>query len=171
MIKDNLLEVLHEMEEVTKLFKLEPFDIYLIGGGACILGEYTTRATLDIDFVDLGYPAKYGKVFVLLRDYDMLEYQSTILSPNYKERATKLEEFKYINVYILSKEDVAVSKIIRFQNAVQLIDSDPNMNLTQISNINGYYDQSHFIKELVNIWACHPKNTRKQSLNKIIPAE
>ena len=113
MIRDNLVEVLHEMEEVTKLFKLEPFDIYIIGGGACILGEYTTRATLDIDFVDLGYPAKYGKVFTLLRDYDMLEYQSTILSPKYKERATKLKEFKYINVYILSKEDVAVSKIIR----------------------------------------------------------
>lgn len=43
----------------------------------------------------------------------MLEYQSTILSPNYKEREKKLEEFKYINVYILSKEDIAVSKIIR----------------------------------------------------------
>jgi len=113
MIRDNLIEVLHEMEEVTKLFKLEPFDIYIIGGGACILGDYTTRATLDIDFVDLGYPAKYGKVFVLLRDYDMLEYQSTILSPTYKERAIKLEEFKYINVYILSKEDIVVSKIIR----------------------------------------------------------
>ena len=41
-----------EMEEVTKLFKLESFDIYIIGGGACILGEYTTRATLDIDFVE-----------------------------------------------------------------------------------------------------------------------
>lgn len=113
MIKDNLIEVIHEMEEVTKLFNLEPFDIYIIGGGACILGEYTTRATLDIDFVDLGYPAKYGKVFVLLRDYDMLEYQSTILSPSYKERAIKLEEFQYINVYILSKEDIAISKIIR----------------------------------------------------------
>lgn len=113
MIKDNLIEVLHEMEEVTKLFKLEPFDIYLIGGSACILGEYTNRATLDIDFVDLGYPAKYGKVFVLLRDYDMLEYESTILSPSYKERAIKLPEFQYINVYILSKEDIAVSKIIR----------------------------------------------------------
>ena len=61
MIKDNLLEVLHEMEEVTKLFKLEPFDIYLIGGSACMLGEYTTRATMDVDFVDIGYPAKYGK--------------------------------------------------------------------------------------------------------------
>lgn len=113
MIKDNLLEVLHEMEEVTKFFKLEPFDIYLIGGSACMLGEYTTRATMDVDFVDLGYPAKYGKVFVLLRDYDMLEYESTLLSPTYKERAIKLEDFKYINVYILSKEDVAISKIIR----------------------------------------------------------
>lgn len=113
MIKENLIEVLHEMEEVTKLFKLEPFDIYIIGGSACILGEYTTRATLDIDFIDLGYPAKYGKTFSLLRDYDMLEYQSTILSPTYQKRAIKLKEFNYINVYILSKEDVVVSKIIR----------------------------------------------------------
>lgn len=116
MIKDNLIEVIHQMEEVTKLFKLEPFDIYIIGGGACILGEYTTRATLDIDFVDLGYPSKYGKVFALLRDYDMLEYQSTVLSPTYKERAIKLEEFKYINVYILSREDIVISKIIRLAN-------------------------------------------------------
>lgn len=113
MIKDNLLQVLHEMEEVTKLFNLKPFGIYIIGGSACVLGEYTTRATLDVDFVDLGYPAKYGKVFALLRDYDMLEYESTILSPSYKKRAIKLEQFKYINVYILSKEDVAISKIIR----------------------------------------------------------
>ncbi len=113
MIREKLIEVLYEMEEVTKLFKLEPFDIYIIGGSACILGEYTNRATLDIDFVDLGYPAKYGKAFSLLRDYDMLEYQSTILSPTYKQRAIKLDEFSYINVYILSKEDVVVSKIIR----------------------------------------------------------
>ena len=113
MIKDNLIEILHEMEEVTKIFKLEPFDIYIMGGGACILGEYTTRTTLDVDFVDLGYPSKYAKAFALLRDYDMLEYESTLLSPTYKERATKLEEFHYINVYILSREDVAVSKIIR----------------------------------------------------------
>lgn len=116
MIKNNLIEVLHEMEEVTKLFKLDSFDIYIIGGSACILGDYTTRATLDIDFVDLGYPAKYGKVFALLRDYDMLEYQSTILSPTYKQRAIQLKEFQYINVYILSKEDIAVSKIIRLAN-------------------------------------------------------
>ena len=137
MIKDNLLEVLHEMEDVTKFFKLEPFDIYIIGGGACILGKYTTRATMDIDFVDLGYPAKYGKVFVLLRDYDMLEYQSTILSPTYKERAIKLNEFKYINVYILSKEDVVVSKIIRLEKKdVEDLDQIiPNCNKEVLNNI------------------------------------
>lgn len=100
MIKDNLLEKLHTMEEVTTFFKLEPFDIYLMGGSACMLGEYTTRATIDVDFVDLGYPAKYGKVFVLLRDYDMLEYESTLLSPTYKERAIKLDEFKYIEGFL-----------------------------------------------------------------------
>ena len=33
----------------------------------------------------------------------MLEYQSTVLSPTYQERAIKLDEFNYINVYILSK--------------------------------------------------------------------
>ena len=43
----------------------------------------------------------------------MLEYQSTVLSPTYQKRAIKLNEFNYINVYILSKEDVVVSKIIR----------------------------------------------------------
>ena len=137
MIRDNLIEVLHEMEEVTKLFKLEPIDIYIIGGSAGMLGEYTTRATLDVDFVDLGYPAKYGKVFVLLRDYDMLEYESTILSPTYKERAAKLKEFKYINVYILSKEDVAISKIIRLapkdlEDLEQII---PNCNKEIVNNI------------------------------------
>ena len=115
MVKDNLISILHEVQDITKFFKLEPFDIYILGGSACILGEYTSSATLDVDFVDLGYPAKYGKVFLLLRDYDMLDYQSTILSPNYKERALKLDEFDFLNIYILSKEDVAISKIIRLE--------------------------------------------------------
>ena len=114
-MENNYPKVYKEVIEILKYVPKESVDndIYIIGGSACILGEYTSRATLDIDFIDLGYPAKYGKAFSLLRDYDMLEYQSTILSPTYKQRATKLEEFKYINVYILSREDVVVSKIIR----------------------------------------------------------
>ena len=159
MIKNNLMEILHEMEEVTKLFKLEPFDIYLIGGGACILGEYTTRATLDIDFVDLSYPSKYGKVFALLRDYDMLEYQSTILSPTYKQRAIKLQDFTYINVYILSKEDIAISKVIRLaekdiQDLDQIIPKCDkkvlNNIITEIINRKDLFEskKSEFIRKL-----------------------
>ena len=137
MIKENLIQILHEMEEVTKLFKLEPFDIYLMGGSACIIGEYTTRATLDIDFVDLGYPSKYGKAFSLLRDYEMLEFQSTLLSPTYKERAKKLKEFEYINVFILSKEDIIASKIIRlaekdFEDIDQMINTCDKEKLRKI---------------------------------------
>ena len=137
MIRDNLIETIHEMEEVTKLFKLEPFDIYIIGGSACVLGEYTNRATLDVDFIDLGYPSKYGKAFSLLRDYDMLEYESTILSPTYKQRAIKLNEFKYINVYILSMEDVVVSKIIRLskKDIEDLNEIVPKCNKTLLNNI------------------------------------
>lgn len=113
MLKENLLTVLHEMDKVTELFHLEPFEIYILGGGACMLGEYTSRATLDVDFVNLDYPAKYGRVFTLLRDYDMLDYATTILSPNYQKRATKLKGFQNIQVYILAREDIAISKIIR----------------------------------------------------------
>ena len=152
MVKDNLISILHEVQDVTKFFKLEPFDIYILGGSACILGEYTSRATLDVDFVDLGYPAKYGKVFLLLRDYDMLDYQSTILSPNYKERALKLDEFDFLNIYILSKEDVAISKIIRLEQK-DIDDLVPMVILKDLNNGNYYLiiDRNDNVIELVNI--------------------
>lgn len=115
MQKEKLLENLKNMDEVCNLFNMPHIDIYLLGGSACLLGNYTTRATMDFDFIDLDYLAGYGKVFALLRDYDMLEYSNTPLAPSYKERAKELEGFKYITVYILSKEDIAVSKIIRLE--------------------------------------------------------
>ncbi len=67
----------------------------------------------------------------------MLEYQSTILSPTYKERATKLKEFQYINVYILSKEDIVVSKIIRLaqKDIEDLNQIIPNCNKEMINSI------------------------------------
>lgn len=114
-IKKAFEESLFEMEKVAQALGIEPFDIYFLGGSACILGEYTSRATRDFDFIDLNYPATLGKVFSHLRDFDMLEYESTILSSTYMERAKKLTQFKYINVYILAIEDIIVSKIIRLQ--------------------------------------------------------
>lgn len=114
-IKKQLEERIFEMEKVAKVFNVKPFDIYFLGGAACILGSYTDRATRDFDFIDLDYPSKLSAVFVQLRDFDMLEYESTLISPKYKQRALKLEKFKYINVYLLSPEDIIVSKIIRLE--------------------------------------------------------
>ena len=45
----------------------------------------------------------------------MLEYESTILAPSYKERAKCLDQFKYLDVYVLAREDIIVSKIIRME--------------------------------------------------------
>lgn len=115
-IKIELEKMISEMELVTKAFGLESFDIYFLGGSACILGGYSERATKDFDFIDLDYSSKLGKVFALLREYDMLVYELSILSPNYKKRSKKLEKFQYLNVYVLSKEDIIVSKIIRLED-------------------------------------------------------
>ena len=84
-IRKELENKIYEMEQVAKLFNVEPFDIYFLGGSACVLGGYTERATRDFDFVDIEYSSHLGKVFVQLRDFDMLEYESAILSPRYKE--------------------------------------------------------------------------------------
>lgn len=110
---DAVKEVIENMEKIAKVLEVEPFAIYFLGGSACILGRYTERATRDFDFIDLEYPARFGKVLRYLNDFDMLEYESTILSPSYKERATRLKAFTYLEVYVLSREDIVVSKIVR----------------------------------------------------------
>lgn len=114
-LRKQLENRIFDMEKVARAFDIEPFDIYFLGGAACILGQYTERATRDFDFMDLNYPSGLGRVFVQLRDFDMLEYESTIVSPKYKERAIKLNKFEYLNVYLLSPEDIIVSKIIRLE--------------------------------------------------------
>lgn len=130
-IKKQLEERIFEMEKVAKLFELDGFDMYLLGGAACILGDYTERATRDFDFIDLDYSSRLGKAFVQLRDFDMLEYESTLISPRYKDRATKLNQFKHINVYLLSSEDIIVSKIIRLEEK----DREDIDELIKIANI------------------------------------
>ena len=107
------MRTLDDMESVARLFNTPRFDIYFLGGAACVLGEYSTSATHDFDFIDLNYGADMGRVFAILRDYDMLEYESTILAPDYKSRAKKLNKYRAFNAYVLGPEDIVVSKIIR----------------------------------------------------------
>lgn len=108
-----MANVIHDMEQIAQLFKIEPFPIYFLGGSACILGQYTDQMTRDFDLVDLHYPATLGRVLRYLNDFDMLEYESTILAPSFRARAKKLEQFTYLEIYTLAREDIIVSKIIR----------------------------------------------------------
>lgn len=158
-IKKQLEKRIFEMEKVARLFEIEPFDIFLLGGAACILGDYTDRATRDFDFIDLNYSSKLGKVFIHLRDFDMLEYESTLISPTYKERAIKLDKFRYLNIYILSIEDIIVSKIIRLEQKdlqdldelIKIADKElTNEIIEEVLNRDDLYEskKKQFIKQL-----------------------
>lgn len=107
------------MEKLAQLEGLDPFSIYFMGGSACILGNYLQRHTMDYDFVDIGYTPSHGRVFNILGDIDILEYEFCPLSPTYKKRALKLDEFTYLNVYVLSREDIIVSKLSRYSEKDQ----------------------------------------------------
>lgn len=48
------------------------------------------------------------------------------------------------------------ASIVRFQNAIQM-NSKRKRNLTQIAVDNGYYDQSHFIREFKSLTGLTPK--------------
>ena len=37
---------------MAKVFEIEPFDLYLLGGSGCILADYLERATRDFDVVE-----------------------------------------------------------------------------------------------------------------------
>ena len=139
-ILQDMEERLFDMEKAAQFFEIQPFDIFLMGGAACILGKYTERATRDFDFIDQDYPSKIAKAFVQLRDFDMLEYESTLVSPKYKVRAKKLEEFKYINVFLLSAEDIIVSKIIRLEEKDKE-DIDALIKIADIDLINQIIDE------------------------------
>jgi len=115
-LQQELEQRLFEMEQVAQAFKIPPFDVILLGGSACLLAGYTSRATRDFDLLDLDYAASLAKVLILLRDYDLLEYNSTLIAPSYRQRCQQLSKFTYLNIYVLSAEDIIVSKLIRLND-------------------------------------------------------
>ncbi len=139
-LRKQLENRIFDMEKVAKAFDIRPFDIYFLGGAACILGQYTERATRDFDFIDLNYPSGLGRVFVQLRDFDMLEYESIVISPKYRKRAIKLNKFEYLNVYLLSPEDIIVSKIIRLEQK-DIEDIDKLMEIADKGLVNQIVDE------------------------------
>lgn len=109
-----ILELLHDMEDFAQLKKLECPPIYLLGGSGCIVGGYINRATADIDLLDIGFPASAGRVLKLLGQFDVLDPYVTTVASRFEKRAIKQEEFKYISIFVLSKEDIISTKIGRY---------------------------------------------------------
>jgi len=110
--KNILIEILRDFEDFAKMRGILYPSIYLVGGCGCILGDYLDRATLDIDFLDMDYSSKIGKLFKLFDEYDMLDLYLTTVPLSFKKRVKKIQDFS--NIFILSKEDIIVSKIGRY---------------------------------------------------------
>lgn len=106
-------DALKAVEVLAKAFEKEPFDVYLLGGSGCILAGYLDRATRDFDIIDLDYSASLGIVMKPLEPFDMIDEKLAALAPDYKNRATKLSQYTYLSVYVLSREDIIVSKMAR----------------------------------------------------------
>jgi hypothetical protein len=66
-----MLTAIFDMEIMAKVFAVEPFDIYLLGGSGCVLAGYLDRATRDFDIIDVDYDSRLGRVLKLLEPYDM----------------------------------------------------------------------------------------------------
>ena len=148
-----LIEILHDMEDFAKLKGLKCPPIYLLGGSGCIAGGYINRATTDFDILNMDYPAYAGRIFRLLGETDYLDMDLTTIAAGFENRAIKLEEYKYLDIYVLSKEDIIVTKIGRYsekdiQDIEELIkSSDKTLILDLIDKVNQRTDIGKKIKE------------------------
>ncbi len=115
-IKQALMNKIYDMEKVAQALDIPPFEIFFLGGSGCILGDYIYRMTMDYDFVNLNYNANIGRALAILGDYDMVESELAPISNTMRVRAKKLTEFKYLDIYVLSREDIIVSKLCRFND-------------------------------------------------------
>lgn len=112
--RELLLELLKDADDFATFKKTKCPPIYFLGGSGCILGNYLDRATFDLDFIDIEYDASVGKIFRLFDRFDMLDIFVTPIADGYDKRAVKLEGFITLEFYVLSKEDIIVSKLGRY---------------------------------------------------------
>lgn len=93
-----LVELLKTMEEFAVFKGIECPPIYLLGGSGCIIAGYIDRATVDIDFLDIGYSSKTGMLFNILGERDILDIAFTTIPASYAERVIRLNEFEHLEI-------------------------------------------------------------------------
>ena len=149
--KKILNEILKDFEDFAKMRGINYPPIYFLGGSGAILGNYLDRATLDIDFLDMDYSSKIGKLFKLFDEYDMLDLYLTTISLSFRTRAKKLKGFS--NIFVLSREDIIVSKIGRYSEkdiediALLIVDSDRQLINALINEVNERRNISSIVLE------------------------
>ena len=90
----------------------------------------------------------------MLGDVDYLDLNLTTIAPGFKERAVKIKEFVYLEIYVLSKEDIITTKIGRYsekdmEDISKLIKySSKDLVLKLINTVIERTDISHRVKEV-----------------------
>ncbi len=132
---DSLMSDLQDIDQIAQyLLPENNLKIYIAGGSGCVLAGYIDRATRDFDFIDIGYTAKIGKLLNYLSPYDLLDELCATIPSNYIKRVKQLDGFNYINVYVLSPEDIIASKIGRYSEK-DINDIDILVRLSNIDTL------------------------------------
>jgi hypothetical protein len=114
LLKHDMEDALKAVEVLAKAFDVPPFEIYILGGAGCVLAQYLDRATRDFDIIDLEYGASLGLVMKPLEPFDLIDLQLATIPPSYKTRTKLLPQFEFLRIFVLSREDIIVSKISRY---------------------------------------------------------
>lgn len=147
-----LLEAIHDMDDFIGMKHAVCPPVFLLGGSGCILGGYLERATADFDIMDMDYPAHVGRYFRLLGELDVLDWTLTSLATGFEDRSHRMAEFVNMEVWILSREDIIVSKIGRFsekdQEDIRLMmpPADRDLVLELIRNVLARNDLSSIVR-------------------------
>lgn len=135
--REILSQILKDMEDFAEMKNIDYPPMYLLGGSGCIIGGYLDRATTDFDLLDMEYSSNVGSLLRILGKLDLLDQYLTTIPHDFPSRAIKIEQFN--NIYILSKEDIILSKIGRYSK----IDIEDISKLIQTADI-------ELIRELIN---------------------
>lgn len=150
--REILNQLLMDMEDFANLKNIDYPPIYLLGGSGCIVSGYLTRATTDIDILDMEYDAKVGRILCILDRYDILDIYLTTIPMDFENRVTKLDGFN--NIYVLSREDIILSKLGRYSPidiediSELIINSDKNLIRKLIQAVENRNNISERVKEV-----------------------
>ena len=149
--KEILTQILRDMEDFSQMKGLDYPPIYLLGGSGCIIAGYLDRATTDFDLLDMEYNANVGRLLRILDKYDLLDFYLTTIPADFETRAVKIDGYK--NVFVLSREDIILSKIGRYNDKdiddiiILINTADKVLIIDLISKVINRSDISERVKE------------------------